>query len=89
MMSGPLYSWVCNVLELCVCSRILFITLRSSLNLNFQLSENLDTLLAIEIQVLHNDEIQSEWKQLVQHTLLLQTRGQMSNGEEWGGWAGA
>lgn len=49
--------------------------------------ENIDTLLAIEIQVLHNDEIQSEWKQLVHHTLFLQTNcilGHMSNGEEWG-----
>jgi len=51
----------------------LFITLTSSLNLNFQLSENLDTLLAIEIQMLHNDEIQSEWKHFVHHALLLQT----------------
>ena len=61
----------------------MFITLRSSLNLNFQLSENVDTLLAIEIQVLHNDEIQSEWKQLVQHSLLLQTNCMLGADEQW------
>lgn len=57
------------------------------MNLNFQLSENVDTWLAIEIQMLHNDEIEPEWKQLVQHTLLLLTNcicGQMSSGERNG-----
>lgn len=57
------------------------------MNLNFQLSENVDTWLAIEIQMLHNDEIQPEWKQLVQHTLLLLINciwEQMSSGQRNG-----